>query len=176
MNSQQRTNRSLIRSEEDQFCSTVILALNDDAGFSYIACGATAVTHTLLPSPTSETRATETDSSSSKTLDGAGTPSTSSEPEAASDNEDSGGRLNNTGAIIGGVIGGIALLCISVIATVYLLRRNRNQKATEGNPHSYEGHMPVYHAHNAYEPTRGDPPVMSELDGERNSKPSELPG
>lgn len=109
--------------------------------------------------------------------DATGSPTASSEPEAASDNEDSGGGPpNNTGAIIGGVIGGIALLCISVVATVYLLRRSRSQKALEDNPHLHSAPITAYYAHDTYEPTRGEPQMMCELDGRQNSKPSELPG
>lgn len=36
---------------------------------------------------------------------------------------------SNTGAIIGGVIGGIALLCIFGIAAIYLLRRNKSSRS-----------------------------------------------
>ncbi|KAK6842867.1 hypothetical protein PG987_003727 [Apiospora arundinis] len=36
---------------------------------------------------------------------------------------------NNTGAIIGGVIGGLALICLTVFATVYLLRRGQRRRS-----------------------------------------------
>ena len=174
-------------SDPKQFCSTVIMALDDDAGFSYIACGATALTHTIFPSPTSESETPTTESSESSqssesesstadtsepTEESAPSESstTSPEPEAASD--DSGGPPNNTGAIIGGVLGGIALICMSVIATVWLLRRNRNQKAKEEAPPAPDMSMPMYYTYESA-PVKHEP---VELDGQRNIRPSELPG
>ena len=43
----------------------------------------------------------------------------------------SNGTSNNIGAIIGGVIGGLALLCAFGIAAIYLLRRGQRQQGAE---------------------------------------------
>ncbi|KAF5507049.1 hypothetical protein CGCA056_v012879 [Colletotrichum aenigma] len=49
---------------------------------------------------------------------------------AGQDNSDgdSSSTPNTTGIIIGGVIGGIAIVCVTVVTAVYLLRRNRGSK------------------------------------------------
>ncbi|SPO04391.1 uncharacterized protein DNG_07076 [Cephalotrichum gorgonifer] len=172
---------------KEQFCSTVILALDDDAGFSYIACGGKAVEETILPatteaSPTAvTTRTSETASTSSSASETKPEPSPSDPAPAsnAPDEKTSGGPPNNTGAIIGGVIGGLALICASAVATVYILRRNRSQKARQAEatapPHVADGWIPP-----AY--TEGTAPIkeqhypIAELDSRRNTRPSELPG
>ncbi|KAM3477843.1 hypothetical protein MY8738_006268 [Beauveria namnaoensis] len=41
-----------------------------------------------------------------------------------------GSGTNNTPAIIGGVIGGIALLCIFGLVAIYLIRRDKKATAT----------------------------------------------
>ncbi|KAK8050197.1 hypothetical protein PG994_011927 [Apiospora phragmitis] len=36
---------------------------------------------------------------------------------------------NNTGAIIGGVIGGLAMICLTIFAIVYLFRRGQRRRS-----------------------------------------------
>ena len=158
------------------------MALNDDAGFSYIACGATALTHTIFPRPSDSPTTQETESSGAESSGEPSEPSgladssaPTSEPESASDDEDSGSLPNNTGAIIGGAIGGLALVCISAVATVYLLRRNRNQKAMEESANAVGAVVPAYYNYETYNGVPQEQYVISELDGRRNSKPVELP-
>ena len=55
-------------------------------------------------------------------------------------NSVSSGSNNNTGAIIGGVIGGLALLCGCIVAVVYILRRSRNRDQRLARP-SEEGNQ-----------------------------------
>ena len=74
------------------------------------------------------------------------------------------------------MIGGLALVCASVVATIYLLRRNRNQKAREDSVATHSAPMPAYYAYDVYDQSRKEQNVISELDDQRNSKPSELPG
>lgn len=70
----------------------------------------------------------ETDSSPAKTTSGnnGGSAVNSGTNNSTGQNDSS---PNNVGAIIGGVIGGIALSCIFGIAAIYLLRRNRSNRS-----------------------------------------------
>ncbi|PKS08392.1 hypothetical protein jhhlp_005336, partial [Lomentospora prolificans] len=122
--------------QEEQFCSTLILALGTDADFSYIACGALAVTETLFPTPTIDpTTAPASGPSSTLPPESTQPADSSSTPQSDQTLEEpqSQSPSNNTGAIIGGVLGGLALICISVIATVFILRRSRSTKAAPDN-------------------------------------------
>ncbi|KAL6872424.1 hypothetical protein HDV57DRAFT_265125 [Trichoderma longibrachiatum] len=144
-----------------QFCSTALLTFGVDQTYSYIGCGGSPRTdHYLITptasstptSPTSKTTSTTNQSSSPTTPTASPSPPKSTDASsgttpsitAAPANEtrvssgstvNGGSSANNTGAIVGGVIGGIALLCISGIAAILLLRRNRphsRQSLTNG--------------------------------------------
>lgn len=71
--------------------------------------------------PTEATSLSKQASSSTVTSATLGANSHSASPATDS------GKPNNIGLIIGGVLGGLALLCISAIAIFYLWRRNQNQ-------------------------------------------------
>ncbi|KAL7900930.1 hypothetical protein HDV64DRAFT_290632 [Trichoderma sp. TUCIM 5745] len=128
-----------------KFCSTAYLELVDQR-YTYIACGDGPKTDYYLPSPTAQpSSATTTSSEQTSTApvsssataspgsaSGPSRPSTTGalakETNGSSGSDGGGGsHKNNTGAIIGGVIGGIALLCLSGIAAVLLLQRTRSR-------------------------------------------------
>ncbi|KAL6885412.1 hypothetical protein GGI43DRAFT_432461 [Trichoderma evansii] len=139
-----------------QFCSTALLTFGVDQTYSYIACGGSPKTDHYLISPTSDSSSTTTQSSSTKmtakqtttsvvsssskstdaspgNTSGPATASTTDAPAKETNGSSgstisSGSSTNNTRAIIGGVIGGIALLCLSGIASVFFLRRNRSRR------------------------------------------------
>ncbi len=115
------------------FCSTALLTFGVDQTYAYIGCGAGPSVDHLLVSPTanpsSKTSATTTPSSSAPSSSSSSLYSTSRssvDPVSSSGatiSTQPNNSLNNTGAVIGGVIGGLALVCVSGIAVVYLLRR-----------------------------------------------------
>ncbi|EGO54760.1 hypothetical protein NEUTE1DRAFT_124936 [Neurospora tetrasperma FGSC 2508] len=136
----------------NDYCSTALLMLsNRDLGaFTYIACGKAPITDaymayatdaiiTYVPTntqgiSTSTTGApTSTSSLASQTAAAIASSSslTSTAPSASGPAEPNGGSdsNNNLGAIVGGVVGSLAVLCGSVVAIVWLLRRNRKEKA-----------------------------------------------
>lgn len=125
-----------------RYCSFAYLTF--DQTYSYYHCGPDPGTAHFMAQPTAEIPATSTDSSSPSTLQGrplssvaAATSSSSvslatSEPTAKSNPTTAG---DNTSAIIGGTIGGIALVCGCVVAVVYL--RNVRAKRTPALPPSY---------------------------------------
>ncbi|KAH0495894.1 hypothetical protein TgHK011_009420 [Trichoderma gracile] len=143
-----------------QFCSTALLTFGVDQTYSYIGCGGSPRTDHYLITPTANSAPTSSTSKTTPTtnLSSSPTPTASSSSPRSTDassgttpttnaaptNEsDSGSRStnnggsspNNTGAIVGGVIGGIALLCISGLVAILLLRRNRphgRQTPTKG--------------------------------------------
>ncbi|KAF3074270.1 hypothetical protein CFAM422_003479 [Trichoderma lentiforme] len=133
-----------------QFCSTALLTFGVDQTYSYIGCGGSPKTDHYIISPTAAANSASDKISTPTTLtttftsskpadasvDKASVSTTPSigvgpakETNGSSDSSDSTNNhisANNTGAIIGGVIGGIALLCFSGIAAILLLRRNRS--------------------------------------------------
>ncbi|KAL7794047.1 hypothetical protein V8C43DRAFT_281003 [Trichoderma afarasin] len=136
-----------------QFCSTALLTFGVDQTYSYIGCGGSPRTDHYLISPTADSGSTSDklsspttpattqisttslSSSSSSTVDKASVSITPSitvgpakETNGGSDSTNSSSPANNTRAIIGGVIGGIALLCFSGIVAILLLRRNRSYR------------------------------------------------
>ncbi|KAL6792960.1 hypothetical protein J3E68DRAFT_451386 [Trichoderma sp. SZMC 28012] len=121
-----------------QFCSTALLTFGVDQTYSYIGCGGSPRTDHYLISPTADSGSASDKISSPTTpattqiLTMSTTPSIAvgpaKETNGGSDNTNSGSSANNTGAIIGGVIGGIALLCFSGIVAILLLRRNRSYR------------------------------------------------
>lgn len=138
------------QSSSFSLCSAAILTVGIDQTYSYIACATTAKTDNYLLSPTAEVVATSTQPSRSGTSASSffesqthipetteGTmPIVSAtkdpvQPETTSKEEDpvQSSSPNNTDAIIGGVLGGLALLGGFVIAAIYLLRRK--QRAQE---------------------------------------------
>ncbi|KAK2730490.1 hypothetical protein CKAH01_02318 [Colletotrichum kahawae] len=97
----------------------------------------TETTKTTTDANVSSSQASTVSTSTGPTATGALPSSTESTPAASEttspagqDNKDgdSSGAPNTTGIIIGGVIGGIAIVCITVVTAVYLLRRNRGSK------------------------------------------------
>ncbi|KAK1752857.1 hypothetical protein QBC47DRAFT_387255 [Echria macrotheca] len=143
-----------------EFCSTAELYLTNNIGpFSYIACGGVSTTDrysAFTTTPTTKTVA----SSVRSTVAAPSTPtslapvptapvnqpnvpaSTNSplSPSSAVGTELSSSTSSNMGAIIGGVIGCLALICLSAVAVVWLLKRHRNKSASnlssvsEGSP------------------------------------------
>ncbi|KAI1077918.1 hypothetical protein F5B20DRAFT_247524 [Whalleya microplaca] len=124
-------------------CSTALLDSGVDQTYSYIACGPAATTDTLLAVATSpSTSSTTTSSAASSSSDstpgsspGSSTTSPTSPASVASEATDTAQAqpmiatsTPNTGAIIGGVIGGLALVCGTVLAVVFLLRRGRRKR------------------------------------------------
>ncbi|KAH6695171.1 hypothetical protein F5X68DRAFT_29020 [Plectosphaerella plurivora] len=177
----ERTDLTTFSCEKD-FCSIAVLTFGVDQTYSYIACGARAVTEHYLgsptaaaaeptttstseppptsskPSPSSESEAQATTSSSPppSSLPSETTPpptpsfsdisapspsSSDTSAPASNDNQQQQPPQNEAdipiGAIIGGVLGGVALLCGTIIAVVFLLRR-RSARAP-----SRDGHRPA---------------------------------
>ncbi|KOS16886.1 hypothetical protein ESCO_004854 [Escovopsis weberi] len=144
-----RTQLTTFTCEKKDYCSLALLTFGVDQTYSYVACGGAYTTDHFLISPTTPLPPTTTASSSSSTSSSQSTsaptsppatgatasspratePPSQTSPAATSPHDpgsnNKGSDNNNIGPIIGGIIGGIALLCGSVIAVVYLLRKNR---------------------------------------------------
>ncbi|KAK0750522.1 hypothetical protein B0T18DRAFT_346030 [Schizothecium vesticola] len=130
-----------------EYCTTAELYLTDGIGpFSYIGCGSAPTTDRywafttnrttkgapttssetafsrVIPSPPAvptETGSLLTPGPNSNST--SNTTNTTGAPVAASN-----GAPNNTVAIIGGVVGCVALLCVSAIVVIWLLKRRRD--------------------------------------------------
>ncbi|KAF5021323.1 hypothetical protein F66182_6645 [Fusarium sp. NRRL 66182] len=130
------------------FCSMALLTFGVDQTYSYIACGDKAttehyhVTPTVDASTTSESSQAATSGASTtistgatESISGSARGSTSEDISAASqtsseqDSSSSGDSSPNLGAIIGGAIGGLVVVCGTIIAAIFLLRRNRSRDA-----------------------------------------------
>ncbi|KAK3949485.1 hypothetical protein QBC32DRAFT_35582 [Pseudoneurospora amorphoporcata] len=129
-------------------CSSAYLTLDNNLGpFQYIACGwsVTKAHYTASQADAAgyiaaTTTTTTTTFSSSSSYNPSSTDSTGSAPEAGNNNNssssDSGGSSNsNIGAIVGGVIGGLAVICAFAFAAwfvwVYRLRKDRRKSKHE---------------------------------------------
>ncbi|KAF5674938.1 hypothetical protein FHETE_2689 [Fusarium heterosporum] len=128
------------------FCSMALLTFGVDQTYSYIACGTKAatdhyqITPTLGVTSTSESIEPTTSQIKTKTSSAISTQTSSSTTETAqsasaeasntSSKEDTPANPStNIGAIIGGVIGGLVVICGTVIVAILLLRRNRRRDA-----------------------------------------------
>jgi hypothetical protein len=137
-------------SDQSQFCSTVLLINGPDQSFEYIACGAEATTARLLPVPNT-TVATTTPSSLTSVPNSSVTGSTSlptatvvqsssvlgssssfgttsasvsstADPVSASTQKEP----MNIGAIVGGAIGGLTVICLTVLGIVLIHVRRKH--------------------------------------------------
>ncbi|KAK4235104.1 hypothetical protein C8A03DRAFT_18102 [Achaetomium macrosporum] len=131
------------------FCSTALLTLSNNVGpYSYIACGKSAKTYHYMAF-TTEAASSSTAERTSSTIASSSTATASNDlaqggSDSPTDTENtrptdsdsnnqsssSGDSNNNTGAIIGGVVGCLALICICCVATVWVLRRNKKETST----------------------------------------------
>ncbi|GKU04326.1 hypothetical protein FLAG1_04487 [Fusarium langsethiae] len=123
------------------FCSTAILTFGIDQVYSYIACGNKNTVENYLVTPLSAKVATTTTEQTisqeqTSTVDSSDTTSATIETveetstqasSSSSEEKSSGSPPNNLGPIIGGVIGGLTIVCATTIGAIYLLRRNRKR-------------------------------------------------
>ncbi|KAH6288729.1 hypothetical protein HBI39_214580 [Parastagonospora nodorum] len=147
-----RTDITTVSCDPSQFCSTVLSIAGRDQSYEYIACGAKAGTDRLFPSPNAASATTTPSSPTSA-------PSTSftisiSQPtptaletsaESAETSVTSGPisipskqESTNIGAIVGGVLGGLALICLTILGTVIIRRKHGAQgKAISPPDHTH---------------------------------------
>ncbi|KAK1976572.1 hypothetical protein LZ30DRAFT_773998 [Colletotrichum cereale] len=145
--------------QSGQYCQTNLLAFEADMTFTKIGCGPVATTYNYLLTTTAseETRATPTSSKSSaspaltNTLIAAeistnitdlgsnnalaSTPSSAipvSQPvlSSSSNGTTSKGSKLNIGAIIGGTLACLALICIAILAVIYIIRKHRDEESS----------------------------------------------
>lgn len=57
---------------------------------------------------------------------------------AATEAKDSSGSGTNTGAIVGGVVGGVGAVALAAVATLLFLRLRKKRKGRDGSPPAYE--------------------------------------
>ncbi|KAF5246682.1 hypothetical protein FANTH_6752 [Fusarium anthophilum] len=131
------------------FCSMALLIFGVDQTYSYIACGTKATTDHYYITPTigitttsepselstSETSQTSTvtfSDTASSTTDITQSASTEAIGSSSEGKDSSGSSAPNIGAIIGGVIGGLVVICGTIITAIFLLRRNRSKDTQAG--------------------------------------------
>lgn len=144
-----RANRGCSPSGSTDFCSTALLVNGPDQTYEYIACGATATTQILLPNPTSA----DITSTITSTTTAAPNPSPTSEiqssnpqtpasdptagpssPTASNMEGSPGSSQTNIGAIVGGVVGSIVVICTTIFGVFWIRRKNNTKKALEYPP------------------------------------------
>ncbi|KAK7924331.1 hypothetical protein PG985_006385 [Apiospora marii] len=141
------------------FCSTALLDSGRDQTYAHIACGTVQTTETLLAAPTASLATSTSPgtsvpaptspgpspissgtAASTTSLPFDNNPSTldtlpqdsNSPPQTTETQSGAAGDTtpnNNTGAIIGGAIGGLAMICLTIFAIVYLFRRGRKRRS-----------------------------------------------
>lgn len=193
-------------SDSTQFCSTVLSIAGRDQSYEYIACGARAGTDRLFPSP--NTASAKTTPSSPTSLPSTSfaisvsqpTPTsleTSTAPAETSVASSTSGPIpitskqesTNIGAIVGGVLGGLSLICLTILGTVLIRRKHgAGGKAisppnhTHHDPNGFTDNVPLY-AHDSeglqkyYHRDGSQSPVeMYSATHHVNVEPVELPG
>ncbi|EWG39715.1 hypothetical protein FVEG_02444 [Fusarium verticillioides 7600] len=135
--------------DRKSFCSMALLTFGVDQTYSYIACGTKATTDHYYITPTigitttsesSESSTSETSrislvissDTSSSTTDITKSASTEGTSSSSEEGDSSGSPSPNVGAIIGGVIGGLVVICGTIITAIFLLRRNRSKDTQAG--------------------------------------------
>ncbi|KAJ4257361.1 hypothetical protein NW762_008480 [Fusarium torreyae] len=171
-----------------EYCSFAYLFMDEGHKYTYVACGAVAATDTYyytpkVPALTKDapqtTKTAETSEPSSDTLDV--TPSTTlsesaTETTTEASDDSTAPPPSNTGAIVGGVVGGLAVVCGTAIAAIYLLRKNRVRKA-ETTPETESGPGMAEAPEDTAPDQRPKELVGSGLsNGKQNKEPAELQG
>lgn len=169
------------------FCSTAMLTFGVDQSYGYIACGpdpktehyiisptftppttATSTTPTKSPSTTTPTSSSSsmssltTKTSNSQRLNTSTLFAVSQTPAGVNSstgqiNQQQSGSGTNLGAIIGGVIGGLALLCLSVVTVVFIVKKNWWNKKAHSPPTTSAPFQPAP----PYAPHAPHPPYAS---------------
>lgn len=133
--------RSTPSDPSSRFCSFAYLTFGVDQTYDYYHCGPNPGTGHFLALPTAEISTASTTPASTTLSE----PSSSSLPARISSLSTSTGasqqtatpettaKVENIGAIIGGVIGGLALVCGCVVAVVYL-KRDRFRRGVVSPP------------------------------------------
>ncbi|CEI62666.1 hypothetical protein FVEN_g5194 [Fusarium venenatum] len=104
--------------------------------YTYMACGAVVVTDTFfmtpkvpqLTKPNTEAMTVETSEPSTNTTDETTPSETASETATEASDDNDPHPSSNVGAMVSGVVGGLAVVCGTAIATLYSLRKNRDHK------------------------------------------------
>ncbi|KAH3906114.1 hypothetical protein HBH56_208680 [Parastagonospora nodorum] len=147
-----RTDITTVSCDSTQFCSTVLSIAGRDQSYEYIACGAKAGTDRLFPSPNAASATTTPSSPTSvpstsftisisqstptplETSAGSAETSVTTDPISIPSKQESA----NIGAIVGGVLGGLALICLTILGTVLIRRKHGAQgKAISPPDHTH---------------------------------------
>ncbi|KAI1025764.1 hypothetical protein LB503_006624 [Fusarium chuoi] len=132
--------------DRKSFCSMALLTFGVDQTYSYIACGTKATTDHYYITPTigitttsessklstSETSTVTSSDTASSTADITQSSSTEAISSSSEEEDPSGSSSPNIGAVIGGVIGGLVVICGTIITAIFLLRRNRSKDTEAG--------------------------------------------
>ncbi|KAF5549686.1 hypothetical protein FPHYL_9586 [Fusarium phyllophilum] len=134
-----------------EYCSFPYLIMDEGQKYTYVACGALAATDTYYITPKvpaltkavpQTTSTSKTSKPSSDTTAATETSTTSSggatEATAEVSDDNRSESRSDTGAIVGGVVAGLAVVCGTAVAVIYLLRGTRAQKP-ETTPETGQG-------------------------------------
>jgi hypothetical protein len=188
-------------SKQSQFCSTVLLINGPDQSFEYIACGAEATTARLFPVPntvvatTTPSSFTSVPSSSvialisqptATVVQSSSVPGSSSSPGSISafvsstaDPIPASSQQEpiNIGAIVGGAVGGLTVICLTILGIITIRRkRGVEGKAMSPSDHSVQrrdgpsGVQKTYH----WDSSHG--PIEMYSEHHISIEPVELPG
>ncbi|KAJ0148822.1 putative E3 ubiquitin-protein ligase ARI8 [Fusarium oxysporum f. sp. albedinis] len=104
-----------------EHCSFAYLIMDEGHKYTYVACDAAAATDTyyITPEVPALTKTVSQTTSPSETSKASSDITAVTETSTTS---------SNTGAIVGGVVGGLTVVCGTAVAVIYLLRKSRAQK------------------------------------------------
>ncbi|KAG8671747.1 hypothetical protein FPOAC1_005004 [Fusarium poae] len=125
------------------FCSTAILTFGIDQEYMYLACNKYATVEHYLVTPvlavtTATTKTEQTSQEPTSTTVSSDESSTTIElaeqTSTQTTSSSSGEKSLELGPVIGGAVGGLIIICATVIGGIYLLRRNRRREDKEDFP------------------------------------------
>ncbi|KAL5605237.1 hypothetical protein FOVSG1_005384 [Fusarium oxysporum f. sp. vasinfectum] len=111
-----------------EYCSLAYLIMDEGHKYTYVACDAAAATDTyyITPKVPALTKAVSQTTSPSETS------------KASSDKHHLVGKRHRSHCRVGGIVGGLAVVCGTAVAVIYLLRKSRAQKP-ETTPETGQG-------------------------------------
>ncbi|ATZ46066.1 hypothetical protein BCIN_01g07390 [Botrytis cinerea B05.10] len=133
------------------YCSTALL-VSEEQTYTYLTCATSPTTNFYLVNPTSNSVSTVSSASTSQvsttqyysTIVGATSSSAPSAQSTSAQSTSAKASPNNVGAIVGGVLGGLALILLIVIALIFLKRYKpstslKGEKDTNGESMAFTG-------------------------------------
>ncbi|TEY86425.1 hypothetical protein BOTCAL_0009g00520 [Botryotinia calthae] len=174
------------------YCSTALL-VSEEQTYTYLTCATSPTTDFYLVNPTSNSVSSVSSASASQvpttqyysTIVGATSSSAPNAQSTSAQSTSAKASPNNVGAIVGGVLGGLALILLIVIALIFLKRYKpstslKGEKDTNGESIAFTGPIAdnggIHELYDYRKEARELDPTTSIMKGNPNLKSGILTG